>query len=148
MTLPKTASAAAWLVALSLAAAGVASPAAKDNPEGDSAPVALNVAAVDSHGQPVSGLRAEDFQILDNGKPRKVVWLRDLSHAITANKGQAPATFILIDLYNSDLEARGLTANEVVRTLEASRFRRQCLPLSTDARGDNCAGSRSRFSSG
>jgi VWFA-related protein len=117
MKLPKTASAAAWLVALSLTAAGVAFPAAKDNPEGDSAPVALNVAAVDSHGQPVSGLRAEGFQILDNGKPRQVVWLRALSGALS-NGGPSPAVFILIDLYNADLEARGLTANEVVRALE------------------------------
>src|SRR5580658_3010554 len=109
MKLPKTASPAAWLVALSLAAAGTASPAAKENTEGSPSPVSLNVTAVDSHGQSVTGLQAEDFQILDNGKPRKVVWLRALSH-----QGSAPATFILVDLYNADLEARGLTENEVV----------------------------------
>ena len=117
MKLPKTASAAAWLGALSLAAAGVAFPAAKDNPEGDLAPVALNVTALGSHGQPVAGLRAEDFQILDNGKPRPIVWLRELSGSLSRNN-PARATFILIDLYNSDLEARGLTATEVVRALE------------------------------
>jgi VWFA-related protein len=112
MRLPKIAPAAAWLVALSLAATRMASPAAKENPEGPS-PVTLNVTAIDSQGHPVTGLRAEDFQILDNGKPRKVVWLRALFH-----KGPAPATFILIDLYNADLEARGLAANEVVHALE------------------------------
>jgi VWFA-related protein len=112
MKLPKTAPAAAWLVALSLAAACMASPAAKENPEGPS-PVTLNVTAVDSQGHPVTGLKAEDFQILDNGKPRRVVWLRALTH-----NGPAPATFILIDLYNADLEARGLAANEVVHALE------------------------------
>src|SRR5580704_16383361 len=113
MKLPKTARTAACLMALSLAAVNAAFPAAKENPEGDPSPITLNVTAVDSHGQSVTGLRAEDFQILDNGKPRKVVWLRALSH-----KGPAPAVFILIDLYNADLEARGLTENEVARTLE------------------------------
>jgi VWFA-related protein len=113
MKLPKTAPAAAWLVALSLTATGMASPPAKEDPEGGPSPVSLNVTALDSHGQPVTGLRAEDFQILDNGKPRRVVWLRELSHT-----GPAPATFILIDLYNANLEARGLAENEVVRALE------------------------------
>jgi VWFA-related protein len=74
--------------------------------------VNLNVAAVDSHGQPVPGLRAEDFQILDNGKPRKIVMVRPLHR-----KGP-PATFILIDLFNADFAARGLSANEIVHTLE------------------------------
>jgi VWFA-related protein len=72
----------------------------------------LNVAAFDSRGQPVPDLRAEDFQILDNGKPRKVVWLRPV------HRNSAPATFILLDLFNADLAARGLSANEIVHTLE------------------------------
>src|SRR5580658_2633561 len=75
--------------------------------------VNLNVTAVDSRGQPVADLRPEDFQIQDNGKPRSIVWFRALpgkrsqtDRAATA----APATFILLDLFNADFAARGLSA--------------------------------------
>jgi hypothetical protein len=37
------------------------------------------VMAVDSQGHPVSDLKAEDFQILDNGRPRDIVWFRPVS---------------------------------------------------------------------
>jgi hypothetical protein len=43
--------------------------------------VNLNVTAVDGTGQPVAGLREEDFQILDNGKPRKILWFRAVSRS-------------------------------------------------------------------
>lgn len=75
-------------------------------------PVNLNVAAVDRQGQPVAGLKAEDFQVLDNGKPRKVVWV----HAVPQTP--APAVFILLDLLNSDFAARGLSANEISQAVE------------------------------
>jgi len=74
--------------------------------------VNLNVAAVDSQGQPVPDLRSEDFQLLDNGKPRKIVMLRPVHR-----KGPT-STFVLVDLFNADFAARGLSANEIVRTLE------------------------------
>jgi VWFA-related protein len=74
--------------------------------------VSLNVMAVDSRGQPVPGLRAEDFQVLDNGKPRKIEMLRPVHRKSPA------ATFILFDLFNADFAARGLSANEIVHTLE------------------------------
>jgi VWFA-related protein len=82
----------------------------------ESAPlVNLNVTAVDNQGRPVSDLRAEDFQILDNGKPRKIIWFR----ALPGKRSQtAPATFILFDLFNANFEARGLGANEIMRALE------------------------------
>jgi hypothetical protein len=41
--------------------------------------VNLNVTAVDGSGQPAADLRAEDFQILDNGKPQKIVWFHAIS---------------------------------------------------------------------
>jgi VWFA-related protein len=72
----------------------------------------LNVTAVDNRGQPVPGLQADDFQILDNGKPRKIVMLRPVHRKVP------PATFILLDLFNADLAARGLGANETVHALE------------------------------
>jgi VWFA-related protein len=75
--------------------------------------VTLNLSAVDSHGQPVEDLRAEDIQVIDNGKPLPVVWLRSLS----AKTPEPRATFILIDLFNNDFQARGLSENEVVQAL-------------------------------
>jgi len=74
--------------------------------------VNLNVTAVDSHGQPVPGLRAEDFQVLDNGKPRKIVMVRPV------HRQKPSATFILIDLFNADFAARGLSTNEIIHALE------------------------------
>jgi len=91
------------LLALSLAG---------QNPAATPPLVNLNVMAVDSRGQPVPGLRAEDFQVLDNGKPRKTVMLRPVHRKSPA------ATFILFDLFNADFAARGLSANEIVHTLE------------------------------
>jgi VWFA-related protein len=93
---------------------GAALLVAKQIPENTPQLVNLNVTAVDSHGQQVTDLRAEDLQIVDNGKPRPTVWLRALSR-----KAPLPrATFILLDLYNADLAARGLGDNEVAHTLE------------------------------
>jgi VWFA-related protein len=76
--------------------------------------VNLNVTAVDQQGRPVTDLKAEDFQILDNNKPRKIVWF----HPLSGKALKAPATFILIDLLNADFAARGLSVNEVERALE------------------------------
>ena len=95
---------AGFLVALSLAG---------ENPQNPPL-VNLNVTAVDGRGQPVTDLTAEDFQILDNGKPRKIVWV----HPLSRQGLKPPATFILLDLFNADLAARGLSANEVVHALE------------------------------
>ena len=85
---------------------------AGQNPSATPPLVNLNLAVVDGRGQPVPGLRAEDFQVLDNGKPRKIVMLRPVHRKGT------PATFILFDLFNADFAARGLSANEIVHTLE------------------------------
>ncbi len=90
--------------------------------------VNLNVAAVDGSGSLVTGLRAPDFQILDDGKPQKIVWFHALAtqaHDGWPGTGQhsnrdataAPATFILLDLFNvrptpfdSEVDAKQLSA--------------------------------------
>src|SRR5580698_3829976 len=102
------------LPAFSLGIIGAALLTGQSNP--DNAPlVNLNVTAVDSTGRPAADLRAEDFQILDNGKQRKIAWFRSMQH----NRPQpTPATFILLDLYNADFAARGLSANEITRAVE------------------------------
>jgi len=99
---------------LALAATATALLVAKDNPSTPPQMITLNLAAVDSHGQPVQDLRAEDIQVIDNGKPQPVVWLRSLS----AKTPEPRATFILIDLFNADLQSAGLSENEVVEALE------------------------------
>jgi VWFA-related protein len=102
------------LLALLFAVIGAALLVGKQIPESTPALVNLNVTAIDSHGRPVTDLQAADFQILDNGKLRPTVWLRSLSR----QDSQPRATFILLDLFNADLAARGLGANEVVHALE------------------------------
>lgn len=74
--------------------------------------VNVNVIAVDNQGRPVAGLSAQDFQVLDNGKARRVVW----AHAL--GQKRPPATFILLDLLNSDFAARGLSATEITKGVE------------------------------
>ena len=36
----------------------------------------LNVVALDAQGEPVSGLRSVDFQLLEDGKPQDIVFFR------------------------------------------------------------------------
>ena len=105
----------------------------------------LNVTAVDGSGQPVPDLRAEEFQILDNGKPQKIVWFHAISRkglqAARTNEGQkagsysnrgiavAPAIFILFDLFNADQAARGLSASEITHALERLNRRARCTSI-------------------
>ena len=90
-------------LALSLFIIGAVLLIGQSNPE--SAPlVNLNVTAVDGQGRPVPDLRAEDFQILDNSKPRKIVWFR----ALQRKRSQAvPATFILLESFQRELRGSG-----------------------------------------
>ncbi len=96
---------------LSVAVAGGVLLMAQSGPQ-SIAPVNLNVTAIDSQGRLVPNLQAGDFQVLDNGKPRPIVWVRELPR-----KGP-PATFILLDLLNADFAARGLSATEITRAVE------------------------------
>jgi VWFA-related protein len=102
------------LPALSLSIIGAALLTGQSNPESASL-VNLNVTAVDNSGRPVADLRVEDFQILDNGKPRNIVWFRGMQRK---RSQPTPATFILLDLFNADFAARGLSANEITRAVE------------------------------
>ena len=86
---------------------------AKQIPQTSPPMVTLNLSAVDSAGRPIQDLRAEDIQVVDDGKPLPVVWLRSLS----AKTPEPRATFILIDLYNNDFQSRGLAVSEVAQAL-------------------------------
>jgi VWFA-related protein len=76
------------------------------------APVNLNVIALDTQGRSAADLTAEDFQVTDNGKARRILWV----HAVSPKR--SPAVFILLDLLNSDLARRSLSANEIAQALE------------------------------
>ncbi|HTA44345.1 MAG TPA: VWA domain-containing protein [Bryobacteraceae bacterium] len=75
-------------------------------------PINLNLIAIDSHGQSVPGLTAEDLQVFDNGKRRRIVWLRPLAQT------NPTSIFIVFDLLNSDFAARARSATEITEALE------------------------------
>ena len=91
----------------------------------------LNVIALDSHGQPVTGLDSDDFQVTDAGKAQKIaffrhndskLWqeprrsLKEFSNRRSANIPHA--TVILFDLMNERFGTRGSAANQLVHDLE------------------------------
>jgi VWFA-related protein len=72
----------------------------------------LNVAAVDSQGQPVRGLQSSDFQILLDGKPQPIAFFRFT--------GGAPvrATVILLDLLSDRMMTGSTMVEEITRALK------------------------------
>lgn len=94
-------------------------------------PVNLNVIAVDSHGQPVTGLTRDDFQVTDAGKPQKIAFFRhndsklwpvpQLGPNEFSNRRAASvpcATLILFDLLNERFGTRGAAWSQLVRYFE------------------------------
>jgi VWFA-related protein len=75
--------------------------------------VQLNVVAVDSHGQPVTDLKSEDFRIQDEGKAQTIA-------AFTAPSANPvrPSTLILMDFLNMDISNRGALVEQMDRALE------------------------------
>ena len=85
--------------------------------------VDLNVVAVDSHGQPVTDLSSDDFEITDGGKQQKIAFFHHsnraqwqtstLAHNELSNRSGATipyATVILFDLMNEGFGTRGYAA--------------------------------------
>ncbi len=105
-----------------LCAAGSAQPEAKL--------LDLTVVALDNHGQPVTDLTADDFEITDAGKPQKISLFRKnqpgagpsqppltAPNQFSNRVGSAPpnAVVVLMDLLNMGYGARGMAAHEIVR---------------------------------
>jgi len=105
---------------------------AADPPQPGSRLVDLNVVVLDKHGQPITDLTADDFQITDSGKPQKISFFRRNGQAAGQNQVPAPApnqfsnrafdrpqnaTVILFDLMNLGFAARGIAANQITRQL-------------------------------
>jgi VWFA-related protein len=94
--------------------------------------VYLNVIAVDGRGDPVTDLTADDFQIVDAGKPQRIVLFnhRDstLDHAPPpldpnqfSNRAEisaSHATVILFDLLNERIGTRGQAWTQLIHYLE------------------------------
>src|SRR5271166_304420 len=74
----------------------------------------LSVTALDSAGQPADGLKSDDFQITDQGKPQKIIFFRAKENATAATPndysnraaGTPHTTVILFDLLNEPLSDR------------------------------------------
>ena len=92
--------------------------------------VSLTVVTMDKQGQPVTGLKAEDFQVLDDGKPQPIVQFRvnDSRHPAPAALGpheytnRPPgtpmgATIILFDLLNGSFTDREYMVGTLVKAL-------------------------------
>jgi VWFA-related protein len=92
--------------------------------------VRLNVVALDKQGQPVTDLKAEDLQVLDDGKPQPIVLFHanDSRHPAPAALGpheysnRAPgtpnsATVILFDLLNGSFADREYMVLTIVKAL-------------------------------
>lgn len=95
----------------------------------------FTVVAVDNHGQPVTDLTSDDFQVADNGKRQQIAWfhpagsksqmpvaaageLSNRSAATNNLSANRPVTFILFDLLNERFGTRAITANQMIRDLQ------------------------------
>jgi VWFA-related protein len=72
----------------------------------------LNVVALDSHGQPVTDLRAKDFQVLEDGKPRPIAYFR-----FTGRSAQQP-TVILMDFLSDRMMSDSVIGKQIGAALK------------------------------
>src|SRR5580704_13634116 len=120
-----------FAIAIGLALALAAPQQAQPPPPPESKLVYLNVVAVDGHGDRVTDLTSDDFQIADAGKSQKIAFFRhrDVKSAppesLNPNEfsnrtsaGPPHSTVILIDLLNERPDTWGDSWNELVRFLQ------------------------------
>ena len=107
-------------------------PVRADPPQPETPMVDLNVVALDSHGQPVTDLTRDDFQVTDAGKPQNIVFFRHNdrtlrptppadAHEFSNRRGTniPHATVILLDLMNQGFSTRGISTGQLSRSLES-----------------------------
>ena len=79
--------------------------------------VILNITALDGHGDPVTDLARDDFQIFDDGK-RQTIASFQAGAAKPVAETPPPSTLILFDLLNSNAINRDYTSTFIVHALE------------------------------
>jgi VWFA-related protein len=97
-------------------------------PPADPTIVRLNVIAVDSGGQPVTDLTADDFRVTDQGKPERVLFFRRSgipqpaaapgAHEYSNSAASPHTTAILFDLMNQGRADRVDAARKIGRSLQ------------------------------
>jgi VWFA-related protein len=120
-------------LALSLACLQAGFVHAAQSPQAEPPIRNLSLVALDSRGQPVNDLTADDFVISDAGKSRKVAFVRHierrLAPAQTLEPGEVSnrsgrviphATVILLDLMNQSFSTRGIAANQLIHYLQSA----------------------------
>ena len=84
--------------------------------------VRLDITVTDQSGSPVTGLKAEDFTLFDNGQPQKPVSFR--VHDETANKANEPVEIILlIDALNLSVQQLAVAEEVAEKFLREDRGR-------------------------
>ena len=109
----------------------LAAPQQAQTPQPEPKLVYLNVIAVDPHGDPVTDLTSDDFQVADAGKPQKIALFRHrdekLAPAVSLQPNEfsnrtganpSHTTVILFDLLNERFGTRGNAWNELVHFLQ------------------------------
>ena len=105
-----------------LSAAASAANAAGTEPDFRDGLVRLDVTVTDKSGSPVPGLKAEDFTLLDNGQPRKLVSFR--AHDAAANQANEPVEIILlIDALNRTVSQLAVAEEEAEKFLRKDQGR-------------------------
>lgn len=83
--------------------------------------IILNIAVTDKKGQPITGLQASDFTLLDNGQPKQITAFRPLSAEVL--HWEPTHVVIAIDAINSDLDIVAKERDQVERFLEQNEGR-------------------------
>jgi VWFA-related protein len=85
--------------------------------------VALDAVVNDADGKPVSGLTAQDFTVLDDGKPLKIATfhqINELASGTYAKPDTAMEVMILFDTVNASVEDVGYERQQVADFLRAN----------------------------
>jgi hypothetical protein len=104
--------------------------------------VVVDVVVTDSKGQPVPDLKAEDFVLLEDGKPQKISGFSlQRAASVSVAQGQLPANVItnapkfkangldviLFDTLNGDFTEQAYAQDQLLKFLNGIRQARRCL---------------------
>jgi VWFA-related protein len=87
-------------------------------PAPQSGPVTFDVVVTDKGGHPISGLKQEDFTVLDDRQPASIRSFQ--AHQIDASRDDAQALFLVIDDVNSNFNAVSIVRTQIETFLHAN----------------------------